>query len=282
MNILGIAVLYKKNFDDASTLVSLRDVLIDAGCDFKLLIYDNGPETQNINFDFPFKYEYIHDPSNSGLAVAYNYALKHAIINGYKWILLLDHDSVLPKEFLHEAFQILNENIDKSDDVVAIVPRVVQKRLKVSPALHMWGARINPKKKIMTGKHIGRITAINSGNLIRTSFLSKIGGFNNEFKIDYLDHWLFSEIERVGSTVYVSDTIIDHELSINNPKTIDTARYGSILEAEACFYKKYGKRGEYQFYKLHLIYRAMKQLVRRDKNLYKATLRKIMDFKVFG
>ena len=36
------------------------------------------------------------------------------------------------------------------------------------------------------------VMAINSGSLIKVSFLTEIGGFNGQFPLDYLDHWLFS------------------------------------------------------------------------------------------
>ena len=51
------------------------------------------------------------------------------------------------------------------------------------------------------------VMAINSGAFIRVSFLDEIGGFNNQFPLDFLDHWLFHEIYANGKKVWVLDTV---------------------------------------------------------------------------
>ena len=49
-----------------------------------------------------FPIHYVHDPSNGGLAPAYNFALEHAESEGREWLLLFDQDTSLTVDFLVE------------------------------------------------------------------------------------------------------------------------------------------------------------------------------------
>ena len=53
--------------------------------------------------DFPI--HYVHDPSNGGLASAYNYALARAESEEREWLLLLDQDTSLTAEFISELVE---------------------------------------------------------------------------------------------------------------------------------------------------------------------------------
>src|ERR1700722_11755188 len=98
--ILAIVVLYKQAPAESHALSSFFRILNErpqmAG-HFSLVVYDNSPHSHEVADTFPV--DYVHDPSNGGLAAAYNYALGRAEGAGYEWLLLLDQDTTLTSEF---------------------------------------------------------------------------------------------------------------------------------------------------------------------------------------
>jgi hypothetical protein len=102
--------------------------------------------------------------------------------------------------------------------------------------------------------------AINSGSLIRVSFLEKIKGFNNDFPLDYLDHWLFHEIFSNDYKVMVMESSLNHDLSVMNYENVSMNRYRSILDSEIRYYKNY-KKELLPAYRIQLMKRLAKQLL---------------------
>ena len=80
-SILSVIVLYNCELTQSQSFASLFDILNanpELAKYFSLLLYDNSPQPQShmVAADFPI--HYIHDPSNGGLASAYNFALARA------------------------------------------------------------------------------------------------------------------------------------------------------------------------------------------------------------
>ena len=77
--ILAVTALYKQAPAESNALCSFLRILQDnpqmAG-HFSLLAYDNSPQSHEVSTGVPM--DYVHDPSNGGLAGAYNYALAQA------------------------------------------------------------------------------------------------------------------------------------------------------------------------------------------------------------
>jgi GT2 family glycosyltransferase len=122
------------------------------------------------------------------------------------------------------------------------------------------------------------VFAIGSGCVIKVSFLQKIGGFNEVFWMDCLDRWLFLTINNMGGKVYVTDSIIDHEVSVMNyDKLMTEERYLNILNAETLFMKSYGSKIENYIFYSRLIKRAVYQLFTvSDKKYSLMTLRHLL------
>ena len=116
--------------------------------------------------------------------------------------------------------------------------------------------------------------AINSGALIRVEFLNIIGGFNEDFPLDYLDHWLFHEIYENGYKVRLLDLTLEHELSVMDYSRVSLARYQSILESEIKFFKNY-QQDLYKAYRIQLAKRFLKQVLTvKNKKIALYTLRR--------
>jgi GT2 family glycosyltransferase len=258
--ILPIIVLYNVPLAESSTYRSLMASMHRCGqTGLKIAVYDNSPIRQVTEAEEQQLFAYRHDASNSGLAVAYNWAVEKTISIGAVWLLLLDQDTVLPSNFFE--FSLRDARTYKSDsEVVAIVPTVRSGGNLVSP---MRVTRFGLKRlsQPAVGKQNTEIMAINSGALIRCSFLSLIGGFDEAYRLDFLDHWLFAQVCKSGKRVAISDLVIEHDLSVSNyRKNISLERYKSILSSEVLFVREERGFCERVFYPLRLLARSLKQL----------------------
>ena len=281
MKLFTVLVLYKKKLEASQTFISLIDSYLrmnSSQLNFFLLIYDNSPTKQELLSKIPFRYQYIHDPQNSGLSVAYNYALRIAALMNFPWLLLLDHDSKLPLDYIFMIARVLESN-SSNESIVAYVPKVICNGGIVSPSRIMLGIQSRPININYIGICDFQITAINSGSLLKVSFMEHIQGFNNLFQLDYLDHWLFDKIYLSGKKVYVFNSIVQHDLSVSNMNTnMMVRRYINILESEKLFYLKYKSRGGNIFYLIKLFVRFFRLIFFvRDKTFAFIVLRQLYD-----
>ena len=280
MKILAILVLYNCKISESKTIASLlkgysyNSQVFDF---FKLIIYDNGLNDQKVSLTVNFKNEYVHQPENAGVAVAYNFALKEAIAQQYDWILLLDQDSNLPENFITNLFTTCSD-IKRNNKVVAIIPKIFYRGHFFSPSKVLYGGVHRPIDYNHRGICNFQVTTIASGVLLRTSFIQEIGGFNELYWLDWLDMWIFNSIHASGSKVYVTDSIIEHELSILNlDKFMNENRYRNILKYEAIFMRSHKSKYENYIYFLRLARRSLSLLfAATNKNYSIITLRHLI------
>jgi GT2 family glycosyltransferase len=239
-----------------------------------IAVYDNSPLRQVSEVEQRQLGAYKHDPDNGGLAVAYNWALEKALLTGATWLLLLDQDSVLPQDFL-ESCLTHTKSYESDGRLVAIAPMArIGENLASPMRVTQWGLKkLSPLK---SGIQTTEITAINSGVLLRCSFISQIGGFDQAYKLDLLDYWLFAQIYRHGSYAALSKAEIFHDLSSSRPHQYSIGRYRSILAGERQFFLLSKLQSNVLVYRLRLFCRAIKQLLRyRRPDLCLMTLRQM-------
>ncbi|MHC5229584.1 glycosyltransferase [Enterococcus sp. LJL99] len=244
-------VLYENEFADTPSYLLLKKLLEQGN--YSLLIYDNSKHKQTNDFFDNERVHYMHDPSNPGLAKAYNAAKKLLFEINADFLLLLDQDTLLSEDYIAKIEQLHPQN-----DIGAFVPIVQCKGRQISPVFnddYVSGQSSFPK----AGKYEA-VMAINSGTVLPKETLELLGEFNLDFPLDYLDHWLFWEIGQKQKKIKVLDTILEHDLSVLNYRTVTIGRYESIISAETLFYKKY-QIGKFSTYKKHLLLRALKQFL---------------------
>ncbi|MDQ0231433.1 glycosyltransferase [Metabacillus malikii] len=272
----AVIVLYKVKVNDSKTIQSLSKSLLthkDLNNKIEFIIYDNSPEKQEIdpNLFGDCKLIYVHDERNEGISTAYNYALTVANNTKSKWLLLLDHDTNLTNDYLD---MIIDYN-EADRHVAAIVPTIYSSGKKISP---VFSNTFKPLQDEQPGVGVQSdpVMAINSGSLIKVDFLNKISGFNREFPLDYLDHWLFYEVYKSGYFVNVLNVELEHDLSVMDYNNVSFTRYRSILDSEYTFYKKY-KKELYPAYKKQLVKRLLKQFILvKNKKIALYTLKQIL------
>ncbi|WP_160722727.1 glycosyltransferase [Bacillus sp. USDA818B3_A] len=279
MKVTAVMVLYKQAVEESKTYRTLRKTLLkkeNFSHELELIIYDNSPEKQDFSpdHDKEISIEYIHDPRNLGIAAAYNFAWSMAANNGSDWLLLLDHDTQLTKDYAR-ALDGMSE-IDSA--VAAVVPKITSNGTMISPVYSRY-LRPLAGEQPQTGLQPEPVMAINSGSLIRLGFLTEIGGFNSAFPLDYLDHWLFHEIYRQSRKVWVLPVVLEHELSVMDYSQVSIGRYKSILDSEINFYKNY-KMDLYSSYRKQLVMRFFKQVLTvKNKKIAMYTLKRILNRK---
>ena len=253
-DILAVVVLFDQN--------GSQNVKNKLPKEIDLVIYDNSPI--GINLNSSKKIEYIHDHRNLGICEAYNFAYKKAIEKEKNFLLLLDQDSKLTKNYFTE---IHVQTLFKNLSIILPVVRDVKSNKIISPfRLNHFGFT---KKNLLKGITKKRISGINSGALLSIEFLKEIKGFNPEFKLDYLDHWILRESFRLKKDILILNYVMDHSLSISKlDSSYPIERYLSILRSEKKFYSD--ENLFYQFgYKLRLVVRIIKLRIKGCQNLSK-------------
>lgn len=274
MKVTIVIVVYKNHPEKTRTFSSLVQVLSGLKrIDLSIIIYDNSPEKHALHDGqyAQLKIRYKHDEQNLGISAAYNYALQEAEENGSEWLWLFDHDTLITSEYIKEVMQL--QNMDQ--EIAAVVPKINSENQMISP---VFSDKLRPLQgeKPSEGIQEKPVMAINSGSLIRVRFLNEIGGFNQEFPLDYLDHWLFHEIFSRGYKVWLLHTSLEHDLSVMDYSRVSLKRYRSILDSEINYYKKY-KKEMYPAYRYQLTKRLFKQLLTvKNKKIALYTLKRLL------
>jgi GT2 family glycosyltransferase len=255
-----VLVLYKQTALESSSFVSLQNALSERPelRDWvKVLLYDNSPTVQPA-LDRTFACEYVHNAGNGGLLAAYTEGLAQATQEHIPWILLLDQDSHFSSEFLLELLS-LTTRVSSDDSVAAIVPRLCFNGSCISPARVRYG-RSSVPIPTFTGVAPFKVTALNSGSAFRSAFLQHIGGFNPRFWLDFVDIWLFHEINSRGYKVVVSGSTLDHRLAgADRDQIMPLDRFAAAKNAESLFVDLYLGPMERFLYDLRLLWEYVRQ-----------------------
>lgn len=272
-----VVVLYRSTFEQSKTLRSLVAIKQSdpAVCaKVGLLVYDNSPNEQPQAFDGSGfgSFAYLHDPQNSGLAVAYNAGLSRAQTSGIDWLMLLDQDTELHQDSLHALFDAIE--CRPEDSICALLPKLMCGDTVLSP---QRVGRFNNQSVApdYAGISLERLTALNSAACLRVRWVEQIGGFPQEYWLEFLDHAVFYRLQTAGGKVQVLDTVIQHQLSsLNLEHEMSLSRYTGMLAAEWRFVRETGTGGGTLCHRLRLLKRTVTYAVRwKNKAYARETLR---------
>jgi GT2 family glycosyltransferase len=254
-----VLVLYKTDLQQSETYLSLSAFLREDSSwsdRLSLLLYDNSPEPQSVLVPPGLfaSVRYQHDPSNGGLAAAYNQALRLAEDTQCVWLWLFDQDTAVPSRLIPAAMAVIDGT--QRTEISAIVPRLMQDGIVNSPLISER-FRYRAVDKEFSGTYPGSLTALNSCACMRVSALRRIGGFPAQYWLDYLDHAVFHRLQEQGGKVTVLDVSISHRLSTNNlGEESSRSRYENVLAAEWRFVRETGWGGGSLVHRLRLLKRA--------------------------
>jgi GT2 family glycosyltransferase len=202
---------------------------------------------------------YMHDAENAGLARAYNAALTQAQMKGSTWLLLLDQDTRLSSQYLQELLDT-SKALESATQVGAILPKLwAGTRLYSPEAPFLWQIRKqfsnqhHAVNEDASGMVAEPLTAYNSGAALRVSALEQIGGFPEDFWLDYLDHAIFQQLRMQGHRLWVMSTIVQQNLSHMDLDTVPMWRHWSVLAAQTRFVLKFGNAADRLFFRWWLL-----------------------------
>jgi GT2 family glycosyltransferase len=269
-HLTAVLVLYGQSPSQSAALSSLLDAVSrrpEAAKRISLFIYDNSPQAHPAPQGDALDMHYIHDPENAGLARAYNAILARAQAEGSSWLLLLDQDTRLSDEYLKELLDAADA-LQTSADVGAIVPKLwAGKRLYSPDAPFLWQIRRQfasehyAVEEKVTGTLARPLTAYNSGAALRVSALEKIGGFPEDFWLDFLDHAVFQQLHLHGYRVWVMRTVLQQNLSHFDLNTVPLWRHWSVLAAQTRFVLRFGHTSDRLFFRWWLLKTSRHYLV---------------------
>jgi GT2 family glycosyltransferase len=263
----AIIVLYRVAIADASafrSVMNARDSLDPQIGSIGVLLWDNSPSPQRAP-SLPYGVQYTNDPSNSGLATAYNRALESAIDEGSDWLITLDQDTSIPSDYFVKM-SAAAELARRYAGVGAIVPQIAAGGKSLSPNRFLFGAIPRWYPKGYRGVPSDRVFAFNSGAMLSVAALEQVGGYDPWFWLDNSDSQIFSRLHRHGKRVYIAGDIqVQHEFSMKNmQKRMSPERYRNALLAESAFWDARMNRLAGLERTLRLILRLVKHRMRND------------------
>ncbi len=264
--ILAVVVLYNTDRDRSQTLRGLEQAVAQNPAllnDIRVLLWDNSPEPL-LALKLPFAFEYRHSGGNAGVAGAYNQAAAFARLQEIPWLLLLDQDTAVTEEFLRVMAGHAH-TLAANQTVAAAVPFLYAGNFQLSPRFVRF-SRHTAIPASSAGLLRERMFAANSGTLMRRTVLEEIGGYSDDFWLDYSDIYVFHRLYEQGKGVFVAaDAYLQHEIAMLDYDGRMTAqRYRNYLAAEGAFHDLYKSRLERFAHLLRLLARAVRQRRYRD------------------
>lgn len=256
-----MVVLYETHFEQSETVSRLVQLLAAGHYPdiHRVYLFDNSHHAQTPTFtDKRFCYHF--EGKNVGLAKAYNNVWHKTQASGLTWLMLLDQDTEITKDYLDAIVATLSSPIDEK--IVAFAPLIKDHAQQVSP---VRSDTMRPLKAALpqAGVYQEDIMVINSATVVSVPFLAEIGGYNEDFALDYLDHWFSWKVFEEQRWMQVLSQTIKHHLSVRENNGISLNRYKKMLTSENKLYHDYF-RLMWKPYKKQQYFRIMKQLLNRN------------------
>jgi GT2 family glycosyltransferase len=269
--IVAVVVLYKRKPERSETIKSLT-AIFDENPELlrsiRVVIWDNSPKAIDLpTFSFPC--DYLHAGRNVGTSGAYNKAIEFADAQGAPWLLLLDQDTPLSREFLPRMLEYSDCLLD-SPEIGSVVPFIYSHAQLVSPRLLLSFNRNQQIPLTQHGVCSKKAFAINSSALVRVTALKEIGGYSEEFWLDLSDVYAFQAMYAKGRHIYVAaDLVLQHSLSgMDYDKEMTFERYQNFLAAEGAFVDLYSSPLERVAQLFRLFARTFRQYRRYDNKAF--------------
>lgn len=214
-DILVIIVIYNKKVSELKYLKELKEV--------DILIYDNSVDEQNIK-----GIHYYHDKDNPGVSKAYNYGIDLAKKLNKKYVLLLDQDT----KFDYCVFSKYIEMKEKYNEEYLYSSIIIGKDRIYSPCIEKKYRNVWQSLNKFSYEEIYNIenkSLINTAIMIPIKIIDKIGGFNENIKLDFSDAYFIEKYKSLKKEIVLVNVKINHSISGDEGKSkkkeIDRFKY---------------------------------------------------------
>lgn len=193
---------------------------------YKIVVIDNGSASDQLR-TLKIRYPEIHtirNNSNLGYCKANNQGIKYAINNYAKYILLLNNDTVVKKDFLN----ILVNYADKNSFKGVLTPKILYYKKNVVWAMGGSVSKFTSIPKMIGQGNLSELYkniiepdyASGCAFFVNTEVLKRVGLLDEEYFAYYEDTDLSFRIKRNGYKIRViPDSIIWHKVSRSTNKT---------------------------------------------------------------
>lgn len=144
----------------------------------------------------------IENRYNLGIATALNSGVRKAFELGYDWVITMDQDTFISCEAIAKMFEAYELIEDKSD--IGLLAPVHYDKKTGYQSRFIRGIR---------GPYTPREIVMSSGNLIPRSTFEKVGYYDDDLFIEYVDHDFCLRIKKKGlKIILVKDAQMGHSL----------------------------------------------------------------------
>lgn len=207
----------------------------------KVCIVDNF--SKNVNWITEVSVQYqnvllITNTENLGLGKALNQGMHFLIRQGYSWVATFDQDSLPSDTFLKDLRSVIDK-YSNPEQIGILAPSIFERSLRRSIA--------------SSGEKLAQFliavpTVITSGSLTNTRAFELVGGFEESFFIDYIDHNFSFRLRKQGFLVAECPGVrLEHRLGDSRPHQVLFKRFFATHHSPLRRY--YITRNRVQFYK---------------------------------
>jgi len=207
-NICSLVTVYKPNIDKLKRNI---ETMLQYS-DFVYLLF-NSPVIQELEFDERIKS--IDNNRNIGISKAINIGINVVAGVGFRYAMLFDQDSSLTRKNFEKLFLEMQEE-EKKQKVACIGPSLKVRNNNIP--IYNW----TKKKTTTIAKNVVSVNnIITSGMLINIQNFMDIGGFDEDFPVDFCDFVFCWKALYKGYCVLQSeDAYIVHEVGNYGMKII--------------------------------------------------------------
>lgn len=228
------------------------------------VVVDNDSKNINNFNNYNQNISYILETSNVGIAKALNDGIRYLKSEDIDWVLTLDQDTILPRNYFDEIRTITPEK-----DVSVYYPKVIDRNEPKSVAKKT----LEKKAKIRAKNSNVLFLPIQSGAFMNIIDFYTIGGFDESLFIDNVDFDYFLEVLALGkSLIELSKTSIYQAVGMMTEKKIGPFKFHPTNHSAFRYY--------YIFRNMPVVIKRHKSiLVERDsnmKNFYRATYKIVL------
>ena len=263
-NVAGVVVLYNP---EESIIQNIDSYIKQVGA---LYLVDNSSEPKTFIQDYLEENDhltYIFNGYNSGVAAALNSGAIKAINEDFSYLLTMDQDSKAPDNIVESLLKIFSrlENVG------------------IASPLH---SNIFQTHKRFQKEEITKVDSImTSGNLISLEAYKMIGGFNEDFFIDYVDIEYCLRLKYNNYNIYrVNNVILEHqEANLSQKKIFRLRFYPTNNDPFRLYYKTRNLlylRKIYQHRYLSILFREYILFLKSTLKILLFEEKKILKFKM--
>lgn len=210
------------------------------------LIVDNGSERRpaaDLELPQGFSVQWRYNSENIGVAAALNQGLAYAAEHGFSWMLALDQDS-LPEPGMVAALCRAYQRSQTGEIVAVVAPRLFD------PNIERWATylrrRAGPfyERKECRGEDLRDVTTvISSGALFAVPTARALGGFREDFFIDYVDTEYCLRARSNGYEILVAcEAVLQHRLGMRRKRVRLKHAYYPTYHSPSRWYYFYRNR----------------------------------------